>query len=281
MIDAFVDALHKPDFVENLDFKVDFRTVEGHFERMPTLAREVVDLKPDVIFAAVTPAAVTLAALTKTIPIVCPLLADPLRLGLISSMAHPGGNVTGVMFRSEGLVGKQLELALQIFPDARKIYFLVNIAGSVVVDRRELEPAKDKFHIDIETIEVHLPDDLAPAFSKMSHGGAQAVVVQVDALFFQERKQIASLAAQARLPAIYGFRDHVDAGGLISYGANLAGCFRLAAGYVHKILLGAKPGDLPVEFPTKLELIVNMNAARDLGLIMPASLLAFADEVIE
>ena len=281
MIDAFVDALRQPDFVEGEDFRVEFRTVEGHLERMPALAREVVDLKPDVIFAAVTPAAVTLAAITKTIPIVCPLLADPQRLGLVSSMSHPAGNVTGVMFRSEGLVGKQLEIALKLKPDARKISFMMNVAGSVVVDRSELEQAKNKFNIDIETVEVRAPDDLAPAFSKMAHGHADAVVVQVDALFFQERKQIAALAAEARLPVIYGFRDHVDAGGLISYGVNLAECFRLAAGHVRKILRGAKPGDLPVEFPTKLELIVNMRAARELGLTMPADLLAFANEIIE
>jgi putative ABC transport system substrate-binding protein len=281
MIDAFKSGLLDVALVERQDFDFVYRSVEGHFDRLPALAQEVIDLRPDVILATVTPAVVSLTALTKTIPIVCPFLADPIHLGLIASMSHPGGNVTGVLFRSEGLVGKQLELALQLVPDARKIGFLVNIAGPVVIDRSELESANHNVGINLETTEVRAPEDLAPAFSRMSNNGVRAVVVQVDGMFFQERKQIAALAATARLPAVYGYRDHVDAGGLISYGVNLAECYRSAAAYVRKILKGSKPGDLPVEFPTKLELIINLKTATALGLTIPPTLIATADEVIE
>ncbi len=281
MIDSFTHGLQQVNLIEGQDFELAYRSVDGHLDRLAALAREVVDLKPDVILATVTPAAVSVVALTKTIPIVCPFLDDPVHLGLIASMSHPGRNVTGVLFRTEGLVGKQLELALQLLPDAHKIGFLVNVAGSVVIDRSELESANRNLGINLETTEVRAPADLDAAFSRMANSGVQAVVVQVDGMFFQERKHLAALAATARLPAVYGFRDHVDVGGLISYGVNLAECFRSAAGYVGKILRGSKPGDLPVEFPTKLELIINLKTAKALGLIVPPVLLATADEVIE
>lgn len=281
MIDAFLQGLRRSDLVDGQNFDLVYRTAEGHLDRLPSLARQVIDLKPNVILTTVTPAAVSVASLTKTIPIVCPFLADPVQLGLIASMSHPGGNVTGVLFRSEGLVGKQLELALQLIPGARKIGFLVNVAGRVVVDRQELESATQNLSVKLETMEVRQPDDLAAAFSALADRGAAAVVVQVDGMFFNERKRIAELAAATGLPAVYGFRDHVDAGGLISYGVNLAECFRSAAGYVVKILKGSSPGDLPVEFPTKFELIINLKAAKALGVTVPAALLATADETIE
>jgi putative ABC transport system substrate-binding protein len=281
MIDSFTHGLQQLNLIEGQDFQLVIRSVEGHIDQLPALAQEVVDLRPDVVLATVTPAVVALTALTKTIPIVCPFLADPVQLGLIASMAHPGGNVTGVLFRSEGLVGKQLELALQLVPRAHKIGFLVNVAGSVVIDRSELESASRNLGIDLEATEVRAPSDLDAAFSRMAKSGVQAVIVQVDGMFFQERKHMAELAATARLPAVYGFRDHVDAGGLVSYGVNLAECFRSAAGYVAKILRGSKPGELPVEFPTKLELIINLTTAKALGLMIPPTVLAAADEVIE
>jgi len=281
MINAFLEGLQRFNLVEGQNFEFVYRTAEGHLDRLSSLAQEVIDLRPNVILATVTPAVVSVAALTKTIPIVCPFLADPVHLGLIASMPHPGGNVTGVLFRSEGLVGKQLELALQLVPGARNIGFLVNVAGPVVIDRQELESATRNLVVKLDTLEVRAPDDLDAAFSALTKSGAAAVVVQVDGMFFNERARIAGLAAAARLPAVYGFRDHVDAGGLISYGVNLAECFRTAAGYVVKILQGSSPGDLPVEFPTKLELVINLKAAKDLGVTVPAALLATADEVTE
>jgi putative ABC transport system substrate-binding protein len=281
MINAFLQGLQQLDFIEGRDFEFAYRSAEGHLDRLSSLAQEVVDLRPNVILATVTPAVVSVTALTKTVPIVCPFLADPVRLGLIASMSHPGGNVTGVLFRTEGLVGKQLELALQLIPGARKIGFLVNVAGPVVIDREELESANRSVGAKLDTTEVRVPDDLDFAFRALANNNAQAVVVQVDGMFFNERERIAALAAAARLPAVYGFRDHVDAGGLISYGVNLAECFHSAAAYAVKILKGSRPGDLPVEFPTKLELIINLKTAKALGLTVPAILVATADEVIE
>jgi putative ABC transport system substrate-binding protein len=281
MMDAFVQGLKQLDFIEGRDFEFAFRSADGRLDRLPSLAQEVVDLRPAVILATATPGVVSLTALTKTVPIVCPLLADPIHLGLISSMSHPGGNVTGVLFRTEGLVGKQLELALQLIPGARRIGFLVNVAGPVVIDREELERANRSLGVELDTTEVRVPDDLDAAFHSLANSGVQALVVQTDPMFFNERERVSVLAAASRLPAVYAFRDHVDAGGLISYGVNLASCFRSAAAYVVKILKGLRPGDLPVEFPTKLELIINLRAARALGLTVPATLLATAEEVIE
>ncbi|OKO68902.1 hypothetical protein AC629_41800 [Bradyrhizobium sp. NAS80.1] len=281
LLDAFVRGLRQLDFIEGQDFDFAYRSAEGYLDRLSSIAREVVDLRPNVILATATPAVVSLTALTKTVPVVCPLLADPMHLGLIASMSHPGGNVTGVLFRTESLVGKQLELALQVIPGARKIGFLVNVAGPVVIDREELEFANRPLGLELHPTEVRVPDDLDAAFRALADSRVQAVVVQTDPMFFNERERISALAAARRLPAVYAFREHVEAGGLISYGVDLAECFRRAATYVVKILKGSKPGDLPVEFPTKLELIINVKTAKALGIKIPPTLLAIADEVIE
>ncbi len=280
-LNAFVQGLKELGYVEGRNVDIVFRFAEGHLDRFSVLAAELVGLRPDVIVAAVTPAAVATRALTKSIPIVCPLLADAVNLGLIASDSRPGGNVTGVSFRTEGLTGKQVELALQMIPDVVKVGYLVNVASGVIIDRQELESTCQRLGIKAVPAEVRSPDDLDAAFQAMANDHVQAVIVLVDGMLFSERSTIAALAATARLPAIYGFRDHVDAGGLASYGVNLSENFHRAATYVNKILKGAKPGDLPVEFPTKLELIVNNKAAKALGLNIPPSVLVRADEVIE
>jgi putative tryptophan/tyrosine transport system substrate-binding protein len=281
MTDAFAQGLRELGFVEGRDLEVVSRFGEGHLDRLPSLAHELVELNPSVILAAVTPAVVALKKWTDTVPIACPLLGDPIRLGLIASMARPGGNVTGVSFRTEGLVGKQLELALQLIPTATQIGFVVNVASPVVLDRDEIKGIAEKVGVRLVPVEVRAPDDIKAAFDALTSAGVQAVVIQVDGLFYNERQLIAELAANARLPTVYGFRDHVDAGGLISYGGNLAACFHRSATYVVNILKGAKPSELPVEFPTKLELVINIGAAKSLGLTLPPTLLAVADEVIE
>ena len=279
---AFVRGLKELGYVEDLSVDIVYRFAEGHLDRFPVLAAELVELRPGVILATVTPAAVAAKALTNSIPIVCPLLTDDaINLGLIASEARPGANVTGVSFRTQGLASKQVELALQIIPGVVKIGFLVNVASGVIIDRQELEGTCQRLGLEAVPAEVRSPNDLDAAFRGMADDHVQAVIVLVDGMLFSERNRIAVLAATARLPAIYGFRDHVDAGGLISYGANLTENFHRAATYVHKILKGAKPGDLPVEFPTKLELIVNIKAAKALGLNIPPSVLVRADEVIE
>jgi putative tryptophan/tyrosine transport system substrate-binding protein len=281
MVDAFMRGLRELDYIEGRDFDLAYRSADGHLDRLGALADEMVLLQPNVILATVTPGAAAVRARTKTIPIVCPFLADPIRYHLIESESRPGGNVTGVLFRVEGLAGKQLEFGLQLLPGVIRIGMLVNVAAPLTVDRREAESAAKRAGVTLVPAEVGSPGDLEGAFRRWSDDRVQAVMVLVDGMFFNERQRIAELAAASRLPAFYAFRDHVDAGGLISYGVNLAECFRRAAGYVVKILKGAKPGDLPVEFPTKLELVINAKAAKALGLQIPPALLTFADEVIE
>jgi putative tryptophan/tyrosine transport system substrate-binding protein len=280
-LSAFVQGLNEFGYVDGVNVDIVYRFAEGHLDRFPVLAAESVGLGPDVILATVTPAAVATRALTKSIPIVCPLLADAVNLGLIASEARPGGNVTGVSFRTEGLTGKQVELALQMIPDVVKIGFVVNVASGIIIDRQELESTCQRLGIKAVPAEVRSSNDLDAAFQSLANDQVQAVIVLVDGMLFSERNRIAALAAATRLPAIYGFRDHVDAGGLASYGVNLSENFHRAAAYVNKILKGAKPGDLPVEFPTKLELIVNNKAAKALGLEIPSAVLVRADEVIE
>ena len=280
-LNDFVQSLKELGYVDGVNVDIVYRFAEGHLDRFPELAAEVVGLKPDVILATVTPAAVATKMLTTSIPIVCPLLADAIDLGLIANEARPGENVTGVSFRTQGLTSKQVELALQMIPDVVKIGYLVNIASGVIIDRQELESTCQRLDIKAVPAEVRSPNDLDAAFQSLANDHVQAVIVLVDGMLFSERKRIAALAAATRLPAIYGFRDHVDAGGLASYGVNLSENFHRAASYVNKILKGAKPGDLPVEFPTKLELIVNNKAAKALGLEIPPSVLVRADEVIE
>jgi len=279
---VFMGGLRELGYVEGQNIDVVYRFAEGRLDRFSILADELIQLKPDLIVAFVTPAAVAAKSLTQTIPIVCPLLAKPIEFGLIASMSRPGGNVTGLMFRIDDLAGKQLELAAQLVPGLVRVGLIVNVAASdVIIDRQEAESAASRLGIKLIAAEVRAPNELEGAFQALSSEHVQAVVVLVDAMLFQERKRIAALAAIARLPTVYGFRDHVDAGGLISYGVNLPENFRNTAIYVVKILNGAKPGDLPVEFPNKLELVINLKAAKGLGLDIPAALLARADEVIE
>jgi putative tryptophan/tyrosine transport system substrate-binding protein len=280
-LNAFVQGLKELGCVDGVNVDIVYRFAEEQLDRFPVLALEVVGFKPDVILTTVTPAAVATRAVTKSIPIVCPLLADAINLGLIASEARPGGNVTGVSSRTEGLTSKQVELALQMIPDVVKLGYLVNVASGVIIDRQEMEATCQRLSIKAVPAEVRSPSDLDAAFQALANNRVQAVIVLVDGMLFSERNRIAATAAASRLPAIYGFRDHVDAGGLASYGVNLSENFHRAAAYVNKILKGAKPGDLPVEFPTKLELIVNNKAAKALGLNVPPSVLVRADEVIE
>ncbi len=281
VLDAFVRGLRELGYVEGQNIDIAWRFAEGRMDRFPQLAEELVGLMPDVIMAAVTPAAVATRKLTQTIPIVCPLLADPIRFGLIASESRPGGNVTGLLFRIEGLTGKQIELAHELIPNMAKIALLVNVSSGVIIDRQEAESACQRLGIELVSVEVRAPNDLDTAFQALANNGVQAVVVLVDGMLFNERDRVAALAAAAKLPAIYGFRDHVDAGGLVSYGVSLADNFHRAAAYVVKILKGAKPSDLPVEFATKFEMVINLKAAKALGLTVPPSVLLRADEVIE
>jgi putative tryptophan/tyrosine transport system substrate-binding protein len=226
--------------------------------------------------------AVALRDATETIPIVSAMLDDPVGLGLIKSDAKPSGNVTGLLASLPGLPTKQLELVRDWVPGATRIGLLVNPTNvSDLSQRQEMETAGAAMGVTLIPVETRAPEDLDPVFHALARERVDFVIVLRDPLFFTRRRTIAAAALATRLPTIYAFREPVDDGGLISYGINMSQNFRRAADYVVKILKGAKPGDLPVEFPTKLELVINLPTAKALGLQVPPSLLARADEVIE
>src|SRR5215831_44495 len=255
---AFLEGMRAHGYVEGRDIEIDYRWGEGHIERLPTLAEELVRSKIDLILASTVQATVAASNATKTIPIVCPLLADPERLGLIKSDARPGGNVTGLLEWVEGLPGKHLELVRDLIPGVTKIGLVVNPDNiHSLIQRRELETAAATKDIKIVSIEVR-PQDVDSIFPTLSRDQVDAVIVARDAMFYGERGRITASAMAVRLPTVYGFREHVDAGGLISYGISMPENFRRATDYVVKILKGAKSGDLPVEFPTKLELVLSL-----------------------
>ena len=281
-IDAFLQGMRELGYVESRNFDVVYRYADGYAERLPALAEELVRLKPKVILAAAAGQAVAAKNATATIPIVTPALADAVHLGLIASEARPGGNVTGITPYVSGLPAKQLELAREIVPGARRIGVLNDINDPKGPPQwEELQAAGRLLEVSVTATEVRSPDDLVKAIQGLREQQPDAVIVLQTSMLLSERQKIAALAAAMRLPMIYGYREHVVDGGLISYGVDLRDCFRRSAVYVDKILKGAAPGDLPVEFPTKLELVINFKTAKTLGLEVPPSLLARADEVIE
>jgi putative ABC transport system substrate-binding protein len=279
---AFIEGMRALGYTEGRDFEMEYRWAEGYLERLPALAEESVRRGSDVIVVANPQAAVAAKDATKTIPIVAALLDDPVGLGLIKSDARPGGNVTGLLTSLPGLPAKQLELARDLIPGATRIGLLVNPTNvSDLNQRGEMETAAAAMAVTLIPVETRTPEDLDPVFPALARERVDVVIVLRDPLFFTRRRTLTAAALASRLPTIYGFREPVDDGGLISYGIDLSQNFRRAADYVIKILKGAKPGDLPVEFPTKLELVINLPTAKALGLTVPPSLLARADEVIE
>jgi ABC-type uncharacterized transport system substrate-binding protein len=216
------------------------------------------------------------------LPIVCTSLVDPVHLGVIASYARPGGTVTGILLSVEGLATKALDLAHELVPGAVLIGLLVNVANPIApAYRRDVEAAGPKIGAKIVVAELRDPGGIAPAFEAFTGAGVQVVIVPLDLMLYNERRHIAALAAAARIPAVYGVHEHVEDGGLLSYGVSLPENFHRAAVFVDKILRGALPADLPVEFSTKIELVINLNAAKTLGLTIPQSILLRADEVIE
>jgi len=281
-VDAFLQGMRDFSYVEGRDFDIVYRFADGYAERLPRLAEELVRLKPDVILAPATAQAVAAENATATIPIVTPALADAVHLGLVASVARPGGNVTGIAPYVEGLPAKQLELAREVVPGARSIGILNDINDpKASPQRQELENAGGALGVNVATVDISSPDDVVSAFQALANQRIDVVIVLQTSMLLTERQKIAGLAATLRMPAIYGYREHVVDGGLISYGVDLRDCFRRSATYVHKILTGAAPGDLPVEFPTKVELVINLKTAKALGLHIPATLLVRADKVIE
>ena len=259
-----------------------YRSSEFHLERLARAAEELVQLNPDIIVAPATLQAVAVKKATDTIPIVVPVLADPVELGFVKSEARPNGNVTGIAPYVKGLPAKQLELAREVVPGATRIGLVDDVNDPKAhPQRREIEAAGKELEIQILPAEVSSTGDIGSAYDALAAAGVDVVIVEQSNMLISSRKQIAEAAAAKKLPTVYGYREHVEAGGLISYGVNLNSCFHRAAYYVYKILKGAKPGDLPVEFPTDIELVINLKTAKTLGLKIPPTLLVRADEVIE
>jgi putative ABC transport system substrate-binding protein len=269
-------------YVEGQNFESLARFADFHADRIPQLATEFAQLKPDVIVAAASIQAVALKKATDTIPIVVGALAEPIELGLIKSYARPGGNVTGIMPYLSGLPTKQLELAREVVPGATRIGLLDDVTDPKARPQsQEIKAAGEKLEINIIPAEVHTAADIGQAYETFSTDGAEIVVVEQSSMLIAASQVIAEAAAAKKLPTLYGYHEHVEAGGLISYGVNLDWCFHRAAYYVDKILKGAKPADLPVEFPTTLELWINQKAAKALGLKIPPTVLVRADKIIE
>jgi putative tryptophan/tyrosine transport system substrate-binding protein len=281
-MNAFHDELQALGWIEGKNVIYEARYAENRLDRLPELVTELLRLNIDIIVAGGTPAPLAAKRATATVPIVMAGAADPLGSGLVASLARPGGNVTGLSLMGADLVGKRLELLKEVLPGLSSVAILWNADHpfSTLVFK-ETERAAQGLRIEVQSLEVRSPNDIDRALITAMRQNASALIAIEDPLTTDYRHQIADFAAENRLPAIYGLRMFVDAGGLLSYGADLADLYRRAARYVDKILKGAKPSDLPVEQPTKFELVVNLKTAKALGLAIPATVLATADEVIE
>jgi putative ABC transport system substrate-binding protein len=281
-IDAFCDGLRNLGYIEGRNIRFEYRFADGYLDRLPTLAAELVRLNPNVVVSSPVPANLAIAKLTSTIPIVMASGADPVGFGLVKSLSHPGGNVTGLTNFAEELASKQIDLMRELLPGLARLAALVNVANPLHVPQwRETQAAAAQAAIALVPFELRNPDQLEEAFARFAHERADALIVPPDVTFTTHRRRIANLALGARLPTIFFVRQSVEDGGLMSYGPNPVENYRRAATYVDKILKGAKPQDLPIERPTNFDLIINLTTAKALGLDVPATLLARADEVIE
>jgi ABC-type uncharacterized transport system substrate-binding protein len=280
-IAAFVQRLREFGWIEGRTMAIEVRWAEGRAERFAEIAAEFVRLKVDVVVTAGTVAVVTAKQATSVIPIVFAVAGDPLGTGLVASLARPGGNVTGLSLQATDLAGKRLELLREVVPGLGRVAILANAGSPIgVLEMREAQATGRTLGLEVATVEIRRAQDIAPAFDTLK-GSADALYVVADPLVTTNRIRINTLALGARLPTMHGQGDNVEAGGLMSYGANFPDLHRRAADYVDKILRGAKPGDIPVEQPTKFDFVINLTTAKVLGLAVPPTLLARVDEVIE
>ena len=284
-LDPFQQALRELGYVEGQNIAFEYRWAEGRVERFPALAAELVRLKVDLIVAGATPHARAARQATTTIPIVAWAMQDPVKDGLVASLARPGGNVTGLTFLGPELVAKRLALLKEAVPGVSHVAGLWHPSGYAERTKqdmvKEAKGAARALGVQLQLVGADAPNDLDSAFSAMARGRADALIVFPSPMFYGERRRIVDLAARHRLPAMYNARDFVDLGGLMTYGANIQDLNRRAATYVDKILKGAKPADLPVEQPTRYELLINLKTAKRLGLTISDSVLTRADEVIK
>ena len=277
---AFVQRLRELGWIEGHTVAIEYRWGEGRCEQLAEVAAEFVRRKVDVIVA---PGVAVLAAkrATSVIPIVFPVAGDPIGAGLVASLAQPGGNATGLSLQRTDLAGKRLELLREMIPGLRRLAIMVNVGNNAsVLETREVQAIAGALALDATTLEIRRAEDIAPAIEALK-GRTDALYAGGDPFINANRVRISIMAVSARLPTIYIDRENVEAGGLMSYGPNTPDLFRRAGDYVDKILRGAKPSDLPVEQPTKFDLVINLITARALGLTVPPTLLARADEVIE
>jgi putative ABC transport system substrate-binding protein len=278
---ALVQRLRELGWIEGRNLTIEYRWAEGRSDRAGELAAELVGLKPDVIVTYANPIVVATKQATSVIPIVFAAAADPLGTGLVAGLARPGGNVTGLSVQNTDLAGKHLELLRDFIPGLRRLAIMANVGNSAsVLEMRAVQAAARVTGLEVATLEIREPEDIARAFEELT-GHAEALYVCIDTLLFANRARTSTLALRARMPTMLSNRELVVAGGLMSYGPSFPDLFRRAGDYVDKILHGKKPGDLPVEQPTKFALVINLKTAKALGLEIPPTLLARADEVIE
>jgi putative ABC transport system substrate-binding protein len=282
---AFVQELFKLGYVEGQNLVIERRSAEGRDERLPDLAVELVRLKVDVIVASSAAASRAVKHATTTIPIVMAPGGDPVHYGLVTNLARPGGNITGLsLYVDFAIDGKRLELLKETLPRLTRVGFVYKTPGegrAYAMEYKDLQAAARALTVMLLPTTADHPNEFADAFAALVRAQVAAVMVDPNPLTYANGRLIADLAAKHRLPAMYGFRENVEAGGLMAYGASIVDVVRRAAGYVDKILKGAKPGDLPVEQPTKFDFVINLKTAKALGLTIPQSLLARADEVIQ
>jgi len=286
LFEAFRQGLRDLGYVEGRNLLIEFRSTEGKSERLQVLAAELVTLRIDVfVTGGGTLAALAAQRATGSIPIVFNSVGDPVASGLVASLARPGANITGLSLLFPELVGKCLELLKQAVPGVGRVAVLFQPGAVPERSERDIlkgaEVAAQALGVGLQTVEARGPADLDRAFADMVRARADALTVLSTPMFLSERRHLADLAAARRLPTVFSFREYVEAGSLMSYGPDIADMSRRAATYVDKILKGAKPADLPVEQPTKFELVINLKTAKDLGLTIPQSVLARADEVIQ
>jgi ABC-type uncharacterized transport system substrate-binding protein len=278
---AFVERMREHGWIEGRTVAIEYRWAEGRSERFAEIATEFIRLKVDVILTAGTDAVLATKKATSVIPIVFGTAGDPVATGLVASLARPGGNVTGLSNQSADIAGKRIELLREVVPSLHRLAIMANIGSSIaVLEMNDARAAARMLGLDVITIEIRQAADIAPAIEALK-GGADALYVVTEPLVNTNRVQINTLAVAARLPTLHGQKPYVEAGGLISYGANIPDLFRHAADMVDKILHGTKPSDIPVEQPTKFDLVINLTTARALGLQVPDKLLAVANEVVE
>ena len=282
VLDAAREGLQELGYVEGRNVALEVRWAEGRYERLPALVAELVRLKVAVLVVVTIPGALAAKNATRTIPVVMLAAGDPVAAGLVASLARPGGNLTGMSLSTKELSSKRLALLKEALPHITRVAVLTNPGNPFhAVFWSETQTAAQTLGLRLQSIEVRTTDDFDEAFTAAAQGHAEALLAFDDSLTIGGRARLVTLAARRRLPAMYGLREFPDAGGLLSYGANVLDQYRRSAAFVDKILKGAKPADLPVEQPTKFELVINLKTAKALGLTMPPSLLARADQVIE